>query len=121
MTAMLTPAPWTAAIAQIATLRVPPARVIDTSPAACRMRGLQARQAEIRRQALRARIRATLAAGPADGMSADEIGRALTGKKASGNIYRNLDAMAAEGGVEKTRINRQDVRWKLGAGATVKP
>lgn len=109
--AMPPASPWAAAIAQLATRRAPAARAIDTTPAACRKRGVQAVVAARRTQATRARILATLAGGPSDGMSADAIAIAMTGKKASGNIYRHLAAMAAAGDLEKHRINNRIVLW----------
>lgn len=107
-----TPAPWAAVVAQLATRRAPVERNVDTSPEARRRRGMQAEVAARRSQATRARILAALAAGAAAGMTADAISLALGGAKASGNLYRHLNAMAAAGTVEKIKINKQDVQWR---------
>ena len=57
-----------------------------------------------------ARIAEILRTGPKGGMTADQI---ASPKQAGGGLYRHLSAMADKGLVEKRKISKNIVKWRL--------
>lgn len=99
--------PWRVQIAMLPVKRLSPDAIRSRDPV-LRQRAIEiaARRAE----KAQANIVAILRAGPKCGMTADQI---TAPKPATGNTYRHLEALVEKRVVEKNKIRKNNVVWKL--------